>query len=138
MNVTAIIQKILDDTLLPFGVITNHLRRVETDNIANSQVNVNADEYVVYKIVSNRPKTYGDGNAKTRRVYIDVNYYYLYEKHDPRYSGVDERLKAIKRAVLQDPHFALANDESDMPDSNNPYRGVNIEFVYIGTVDYGK
>ena len=71
-------------------------------------------------------------------MYIDVNYYYLYEKHDPRYSGVDERLKAIKRAVLQDPHFALANDESDIPDSNNPYRGVNIEFVYIGTVDYGK
>ena len=138
MNVTAIIQKILDDTLLPFGVITNHLRRVKTDNIANLQVKVNADEYVVYKIVSNRPKTYGDGNAKTRRVYIDVNYYYLYEKHDPRYSGVDERLKAIKRAVLQDPHFALANDESDIPDSNNPYRGVNIEFVYIGTVDYGK
>lgn len=137
MNVTAIMQKILDNTLLPFGVLSNHLRRVEADNIANSQVKVNGDEYVVYKIVSNRPKTYGDGNPKTRRVYIDVNYYYLYEKTDPRYSGIDERLKAIKRAVLQDPHFALANDESDIPDSNNPYRGVNIEFVYIGAVDYG-
>ena len=137
MNVTAIMQKILDDTLLPFGVLSNHLRRVKADKIANSQVKVNGDEYVVYKIVSNRPKTYGDGKAKTRRVYIDVNYYYLYEKTDPRYSGIDERLKAIKRAVLQDPHFAIANDESDIPDSNNPYRGVNIEFVYIGAVDYG-
>lgn len=120
MNVTAIMQQILDETLLPFGVLSNHLRRVEADNIANSQVEVN-----------------GDGKAKTRRVYIDVNYYYLYEKTDPRYSGIDERLKAIKRAVLQDPHFAIANDESDIPDSNNPYRGVNIEFVYIGAVDYG-
>lgn len=137
MNVTAIMQKILDDTLLPFGVLSNHLRRVKADKIANSQVKVNDDEYVVYKIVSNRPKTYGDGKPKTRRVYVDVNYYYLYEKTDPRYSGVDERLKAIKRAVLQDPHFAIANDESDIPDSNNPYRGVNIEFVYIGAVDYG-
>lgn len=136
MNVTAIMQQILDETLLPFGVLSNHLRRVEADNIANSQVKVNGDEYVVYKIVSNRPKTYGDGKAKTRRVYIDVNYYYLYEKTDPRYSGIDERLKAIKCAVLQDPHFAIANDESDIPDSNNPYRGVNIEFVYIGAVDY--
>ena len=75
MNVTAIMQKILDETLLPFGVLSNHLRRVEADNIANSQVKINGDEYVVYKIVSNRPKTYGDGKAKTRRVYIDVNYY---------------------------------------------------------------
>lgn len=137
MNVTAIMQQILDETLLPFGVLSNHLRRVKTESIENMQVKVNNDEYVVYKIVSNRPKTYGDGKAKTRRVYIDVNYYYLYEKTDPRYSGIDERLKAIKRAVLQDPHFAIANDESDIPDSNNPYRGVNIEFVYIGAVDYG-
>lgn len=137
MNVTAVIQQILDTTLLPFGVLSNHLRRVKTESIENMQVKVNNDEYVVYKIVSNRPKTYGDGKAKTRRVYIDVNYYYLYEKTDPRYSGIDERLKAIKRAVLQDPHFAIANDESDIPDSNNPYRGVNIEFVYIGAVDYG-
>lgn len=137
MNVTAIMQQILDETLLPFGVLSNHLRRVKTESIENMQVKVNNDEYVVYRVVSNTPKTYGDGKAKTRRVYIDVNYYYLYEKTDPRYSGIDERLKAIKRAVLQDPHFAIANDESDIPDSNNPYRGVNIEFVYIGAVDYG-
>ena len=49
MNVTAIMQQILDETLLPFGVLSNHLRRVEADNIANSQVKVNGDEYVVYK-----------------------------------------------------------------------------------------
>ena len=44
MNVTAIMQKILDETLLPFGVLSNHLRRVEADNIANSQVKINGDE----------------------------------------------------------------------------------------------
>lgn len=137
MNVTAIIQQILDNTLLPHGVIASHLRRVKTDVIENSEVAVNNDEYVVHRVVSGSPKAYGDGKAKTRRVYIDVNYYYLYEKTDPRYSGVDERLKAIKRAVLQDPHFRLVNDESDIPDSDSAYRGVNIEFAYIGAVDYG-
>lgn len=137
MNVTATIQQILDTTLLPFGVLSHHLRRVKTDYIENMQVKVNNDEYVVYRVVSNHPKTYGDGNALTRRVYIDVNYYYLYEKTDPRYSGVDERLKAIKRAILSDPHFRLANDETDLPDGDNPYRGVNMEFAYTGAVDYG-
>lgn len=137
MNVTAVIQQILDDTLLPFGVLSNHLRRVKADNIENMQVEINNDEYVVYKIVSNNPKTYGDGKPKTHRVYIDVNYYYLYEKTDPRCSGVDERLKAIKTAILADPHFNLANDESDIPDTDNPYHGVNIEFVCVGAVDYG-
>lgn len=137
MNVTAVIQQILDTTLLPFGVLSNHLRRVKTDSIENMQVKVNNDEYVVYRVVSNRPKTYGDGKPKTHRVYIDVNYYYLYEKTDPRFSGVDEHLKAIKRAILSDPHFNIANDESDIPDGDNRYRGVNIEFVYVGAVDYG-
>lgn len=138
MNVTAVLQNILDTVLLPFGVISHHLRRVKTESIANMQVKVNNDEYVVYRVVSNTPKTYGDGNALTRRVYIDVNYYYLYEKTDPRYSAVDNRLKAIKRAVIADPHFRIANDESDIPDGDNRYRGVNIEFVYVGAVDYGK
>lgn len=137
MNVIAVMQQLLDTTLLPFGVLSNHLRRVKADKIENMQVEINNDEYVVYKIVSNRPKTYGDGKPKTSRVYIDVNYYFLYEKTDPRYAKVDERLKAIKTAILSDPHFNIANDESDIPDSDNPYRGVNIEFVYVGAVDYG-
>ena len=138
MNVTATIQQILDNTLLPFGVLSHHLRRVKTDAIEDTQTAVNNAEYVVYSVVSNTPKTYGDGNAMTRRVYIDVNYYYLYEKTDPRYSGVDERLKAIKRAILSDSHFHIANDESDLPDGDNRYRGVNMEFVYRGSVDYGE
>ena len=138
MNVTTVIQQMLDNVLLPFGVLSNHLRRVKTDSIENMQVKVNNNEYVVYRVVSNTPKTYGDGNALTRRVYIDVNYYYKYEKTDPRYSAVDDRLKAIKRAIIADPHFRIANDETDIPDTDNPYRGVNIEFVYVGAVDYGK
>lgn len=31
MDVRTVIQKILDDTLLPYGVLSNHLRRVDAD-----------------------------------------------------------------------------------------------------------
>ena len=57
MDVRTVIQKILDDTLLPYGVLSNHLRRVDADYIENSDVAVNKDEYVVFRVVSNRPHT---------------------------------------------------------------------------------
>ena len=41
MDVRTVIQKILDDTLLPYGVLSNHLRRVDADYIENSDVAVN-------------------------------------------------------------------------------------------------
>ena len=59
MDVRTVIQKILDDTLLPYGVLSNHLRRVDADYIENSDVAVNKDEYVVFRVVSNRPHTFG-------------------------------------------------------------------------------
>ena len=68
MDVRTVIQKILDDTLLPYGVLSNHLRRVDADYIENSDVAVNKDEYVVFRVVSNRPHTFGDG-ACFPRVY---------------------------------------------------------------------
>lgn len=135
MDVRTIIQQTLDRTLLPYGVLSNHLRRVETDYIENSDVQVNKDEYVVFRVVSNRPKAYGDGAQTLSRVYIDVNYYYLYEKTDPRYSDVESRLQAVKREILRDKHFRIVNDAADTPDVDNPYRGFNVEFVYIGVAD---
>lgn len=137
MDLKTIIQQLLDNALLPFGVISNHLRRVEVDCIENLPVAVNNGEYVVYKIVSNRAKTYGDGKPTTRRAYIDVNYYYSYEKTDTHYKNADARIKAIKAAMLADPHFRIANDETDIPDTDSRYRGINVEFVYIGAADYG-
>lgn len=137
MDVRTVIQKILDDTLLPYGVLSNHLRRVDADYIENSDVAVNKDEYVVFRVVSNRPHTFGDGACTLSRVYIDVNYYYSYEKTDPRYTDAQARLQAVKNAVLSNKRFRLANDASDIADIDNPYRGLNVEFAYFEVADNG-
>ena len=115
MDVRTVIQKILDDTLLPYGVLSNHLRRVDADYIENSDVAVNKDEYVVFRVVSNRPHTFGDGACTLSRVYIDVNYYYSYEKTDPRYTDAQARLQAVKNAVLSTNAFDLQMTQAILP-----------------------
>lgn len=137
MDVKTIAQKKLDRVLLPLGVVSHHLRRVKVDEIENIDVKVNNDEYVVFRILTNRPRKYGDGVQMLSRAYVDVNYYYLYEKTDPRYLDVENRLQAVKHEFLSDPHFRLANDATDIPDVDNPYRGFNVEFAYIGVSDNG-
>ena len=52
MNVINTVQETLDRVLLPYGVVSNHLRRVEVDKIENSDVTVNKDEYVVFRVIS--------------------------------------------------------------------------------------
>lgn len=137
MNVINTVQETLDRVLLPYGVVSNHLRRVEVDEIENSDVTVNKDEYVVFRVISNRPRKYGDGVQTHSRVYIDVNYYYLYEKTDARVTDAESRAQAAKREILRDKHFRVANDVTPLPDVDNPYRGFNVEFAYIGVVDNG-
>lgn len=138
MDVRTTIQAILDKVLLPHGVLSFHIRRVEVDEIANSDVKVNGDEYVVFRLVSSPVRTFGDGDPLLKRHYIDVNYYYKYEKTDLRYAAAAERLKEVKKAILQDKHFRLVNDESDIPNTgDSPYRGLNVEFLYVGVMDYG-
>lgn len=137
MNVINTVQETLDRVLLPYGVVSNHLRRVEVDKIENSDVTVNKDEYVVFRVISNRPRKYGDGVPTHSRAYIDVNYYYSYEKTDARVTDAESRLQAAKREILRDKHFRVANDVTPLPDVDNPYRGLNVEFAYIGSVDNG-
>lgn len=137
MNVISTVQNALDRVLLPFGVVSNHLRRVEVDNIENSDVKVNKDEYVVFRILSHRPRKYGDGVQMLSRAYIDVYYYYSYEKTDARVTDAESRLQAAKREILRDKHFRVANDVTPLPDVDNPHRGFNVEFAYIGVVDNG-
>lgn len=137
MDVNEIVQEILDRELLPFGVVSHDTRHVKIDNIDDSDVPVNHDEYVVYRVLSNRPRGYGDGAQTLSRVYVDVNYYYTYEKTDARVKAVKSRLQAVKREILRDAHFRIANDITDTPDIDNPYRGLNVEFAYIGSVGNG-
>lgn len=138
MDIRKITQQILDKILLPEGVISSHIRRVEVDSlrVKNRTVNVNKDEYVIYRIVSSKQRTYGDGVAQLNQFYIDVNYYYAYDKADKRLNNVNTRIKNILEEFLSNPMFRLANGQSDLPDVDNPYRGINVEFLYIGVADY--
>lgn len=138
MNVRTTIQTISDSVLLPYGVLTHHIRRVEVDKVAGRpDVKVNKDEYVVFRVVSSPQRSFGDGNPLLKRHYIDVNYYYSYDKTDPRYADASKRLKELIKEILKDKHFRLVNNESDIPNAgDNPYRGLNAEILYVGVMDY--
>lgn len=138
MGILGIVQQKLDALLLPDGVLSHHLRRVKVDKINGKTAPVNNDEYVVYRLVSTRHGAFGDGNARLVRQYVDINYYYSYEKTDARYTDAERRIKAIKTAFLSDPRFRLANGENDIYDTDNPYRGINVEFLFIGVIDNDK
>lgn len=137
MNIRTITQTKLDKVLLPDGVTSHHLRRVDVDKIGDGKVKVNKNEYAVYRVISSRDGGYGDGNAQLTRYYVDVNYYYSYEKTDARFLDADKRIKAIIKEFLSDKRFRLANGQSDIYDFDNPYRGINVEFLFIGAVDRG-
>ena len=137
MDVRTLVQTKLDNVLLPQGILSHHMRRVEVGKIAGTTVKVNADEYAVYRIISSTPGAYGDGRAQLTRYYIDVNYYYAYEKTDARYVEADSRIKAIISEFLSDKHFRLANGQSDIYDIDNPYRGINVEFLYLEASKHG-
>lgn len=138
MGVLGIVQQKLDTLLLPDGVLSHHLRRVKVEKINGNKTPVNNDEYVVYRLVSTKNTAYGDGRARLVRQYVDINYYYSYEKTDARYKDAERRIKAIKMAFLSDPRFRLANGENDIYDSDNPYRGINVEFLFVGVIENGK
>ena len=97
MTITDIMQKKLDELLLPDGVLSHHIRRVKVDTIKGSTVPVNNDEYVVYRLVSSRDGAYGDGNAQLTRQYVDVNYYYTYDKTDARYKDAERHIMMVSK-----------------------------------------
>lgn len=134
MSLKSIAQKILDNTLLQYGVLSHHIRRVKTDAIKGLDAEINGNEYVVFRIVSSNDGLYGDGKAHGCRRYIDINYYYNYEKDDERYGDVVKRVQDVIKAFVADKHFRLKNAESDIADIDNPYRGINVEFSYLEAI----
>ncbi len=137
MSLKNIAQKILDNTLLQYGVLSHHIRRVKTDAIKGLDVAINDNEYVVYRIVSSNDGLYGDGKAQGCRRYIDINYYYNYDKDDAQYNVVAARVKDVIKAFIADKHFRVKNAESDITDIDNPYRGINVEFSYLEAITRG-
>ena len=139
MDIRTLTQQKLDSVLLNDGILSHHIRRVEVDEIKHStkKITVNKDEYVVYRIVSNKGRCYGDGKAQLQQYYIDVNYYYSFDKNSKRFKDADKRIKKITQTFLADSRFRLANGQSDLYDLDNPYRGINIEFLFVGANDNG-
>ena len=137
MGVRQTVQAKLDKVLLPYGILSHHIRRVEVDKISGSTVKVNQDEYVVYRVVSSKGGAHGDGRAQIVRYYVDVNYYYAYEKTDARFVDAENRIKRIIAGLKPAKHFCIANGESDIYDIDNPYRGINVEFLYVEAVKRG-
>ncbi len=133
MNVLTKTQKTLDKVLLPYGITSHHLRRVEVDTIIDSnkrKIKVNNNEYVVYRLVSSK-SGYGDGKPIAARCYVNINYYYVYEKTDAKFAEVDERINSVIKEFLQDGRVRVANGKSDIYDIDNPYRGINIELLFF-------
>lgn len=139
MDIRTITQQKLDSVLLDYGILSHHIRRVEVDEIKHStkKISVNKDEYVVYRIVSNKGRCYGNGKAQLQQYYIDVNYYYSFDKNSKRFNDADNRIKKIIQSFLADSRFRLANGQSDLYDLDNPYRGINVEFLFVGVNDNG-
>lgn len=139
MDIRTLTQQKLDSVLLNDGILSHHIRRVEVDEIKYStkKITVNKDEYVVYRVVSNKGRCYGDGKAQLQQYYIDVNYYYSFDKNSKRFKDADKRIKKITQTFLADSRFRLANGQSDLYDLDSPYRGINIEFLFVGANDNG-
>ena len=60
-----------------------------------------------------------------------------YDKDDAQYNVVVKRVKDVIKAFVADKHFRLKNAESDIADIDNPYRGINVEFLYLEAVNRG-
>jgi hypothetical protein len=135
MDIIQIVQQKLDNVLYRDGILSHHIRRVDVEAVGDGSVAINTDAYVVFRIVSNNPRRYGDGKLYYNKIYVDVNYYYKYEKTDTTTRDVMKRIEAIKAEFLKDPLCRLANDVTDIPDVENPYRGFNIEFMFFHGVE---
>lgn len=126
------VREILDSVLLSEGILSSHLRRIKATAIADSQVPVKEDEYVVFSLVSSHNWVFGDGKAKTVKRYFDVNYYYDFDKSDARFADADGRVNALIAAFSADHQFRIANGKSDLYDAEGEIRGINFEVVWIG------
>lgn len=116
------IQKILDDSLYPN--ITSHYQRKEKIDFDSSKT----DAYIVYKIPSSYPSNFGDGKEILHRYRIDINLYY---SESVSMKKCTEFISIIKNAFMQE-RFIFSNGPSDLYDLDNPYRGINLEFLYVG------
>lgn len=121
MKLYSKIQEALDNALYEkYNVKSFHLRKVETED--------KTDSYVIYSLVST-VNYFGDGEPILNKYSIDVNLYY--ERNQVSDDKVSTILSTIKQA-LKEAGFIVRTGEHDIYDSMGDFKGINLEFIYVG------
>lgn len=123
------IQQILDGCLLGRGILSHHIRRRSVDEVKGGGKVCN-DKYVVYRIVSNRGRVYGDGKPILNRVSFDINFYYDNESNTDAISAA-KIVSEIEAAFVTRGWFVV-NGQTDLYDTGDKQKGINIEVARNG------
>lgn len=128
MNVREQIQKILDDLLLPLGILSHHIRRPKVDKLASGG-KINNDVFIVYRVVSSGIRVYGGGQSRLQRTTFDINYYYRYTDSNSDSIAAAAQMRSIE-AAFKSSGWHVINGQSDLYDNEVDFRGINIEVAY--------
>ncbi len=121
------LQSVLDEVLLPKGILSHHLRR-DTTPIADKRIR--QDTYVVYRKISHNGDLYGDGREIQALASYDVSYYYKYK------SAKDDRnaYKLIRHLItsFREKGWRILSGAVDIYDMDNDFNGLVFEVALTG------
>lgn len=135
MNVINKVQNILDSVLLPHGILSSYQRRILVNEIFDSNVKINQDEYVVYRIVSTKTRFFGDGKKQALQTNIDINYFYRFDKNTDTVNDALDRMRFIRKTFEIEDEWRIINGLNEIYDLDNDFRGFNIEVALIEVGD---
>lgn len=135
MNAINKIQTILDSVLLQYGILSSHQRRIHVNEIENSNIQVNQDEYVVYRIVSTKARFFGNGKKQALQTNIDINYFYRFDKNSNTVDKALDRINLIRKTFENTDEWRIINGLNELYDLDNDFRGFNLEISLIEVGD---
>lgn len=135
MNAINKIQTILDSVLLKNGILSSHQRRIQVNEIENYNIQVNQDEYVVYRIVSTKSRFFGDGKKRALQTNIDINYFYRFDKNSNTVDKALDRIHLISKTFESLNEWRIINGLNELYDLDNDFRGFNLEVALLEVGD---
>lgn len=135
MNAINKIQTILDSVLLKNGILSSHQRRIQVNEIENYNIQVNQDEYVVYRIVSTKARFFGDGKKQALQTNIDINYFYRFDKNSNTVDKALDRIHLISKTFESLNEWRIINGLNELYDLDNDFRGFNLEVALLEVGD---
>lgn len=130
MTVLEKMQKLLDECLLEDGILSYHQRRINSQEIINSDVRINPDIYIVYKMLSGE-SVYGDGVGQANKKGFEINFYYRFDQNSQTTYKALKYLEKLLNHVKKQKLWLIKNDVNDIYDLENNYRGFNFELETI-------